>query len=202
MKKFRILFFILVIFILTLPLWFARIHLPFRENAATKIWELILGFLVISLLIERALEVLLTTTRARRAKEMDERISKLRERVVESKGGAGYEGAQREYDSMREERKQFRFDTLSLSLWLGLLLGLIVSALGVRALETILETKYLECVHVVHKRLFHVVDVLLTGGLLAGGSDGIHKLAEAYRGIMEGQKQQEEDKPVGPLKTQ
>jgi hypothetical protein len=33
---------------------------------------------------------------------------------------------------------------------------------------------------------FHVVDVLLTGGLLAGGSDAIHKMMSLYVTIMEG----------------
>ena len=33
--------------------------------------------------------------------------------------------------------------------------------------------------------IFHAMDVIITGGVIAGGSDGIHKMAEWYRTAME-----------------
>jgi hypothetical protein len=42
--------------------------------------------------------------------------------------------------------------------------------------------------------IFHVLDTILTGGLIAGGSDGIHKLTGVFTAFLEETRNQIKDK--------
>jgi hypothetical protein len=61
--------------------------------------------------------------------------------------------------------------------------GLVVSALGLRILETLIapgvlgnrSPRFLDC--------FRLVDILLTAGLIAGGSDGIHRIISSLMAL-------------------
>ncbi len=60
----------------------------------------------------------------------------------------------------------------------GLIVGIAVSLAGVRFLEPFFETNSLSGFQAL---LFHALDILLTAGLLSGGSDGIHQITSFYR---------------------
>lgn len=68
-----------------------------------------------------------------------------------------------------EERRQ------NMRLVLGFLFGVLVSAAGPRTLEALLD---LSKVGESQKMFLYLVDVMLTAGLLAGGSNAIGKIAE------------------------
>ncbi|MEM9510007.1 MAG: hypothetical protein AAGA16_20370, partial [Cyanobacteria bacterium P01_E01_bin.35] len=55
----------------------------------------------------------------------------------------------------------------------SLIIGVAISFAGVRFLEPFFEINSLEGYQV---QLFHALDILLTAGLLSGGSDGIHQV--------------------------
>lgn len=61
-----------------------------------------------------------------------------------------------------------------------MVLGVAVSALGVRGLYPLVDLDQWKDVPRFQRSLFHAVDVFLTAGLLAGGSDGIHKLINVF----------------------
>lgn len=60
----------------------------------------------------------------------------------------------------------------------SLIVGTAVSFAGVRFLEPFFEISSLEDYQA---QLFHAVDILLTAGLLSGGSDGIHQVTRLYQ---------------------
>ena len=72
---------------------------------------------------------------------------------------------------------------MRLAMLAGLVLGVVISALGFRVLQTLIDTKSLT--DGLQLWVFDFVDIFLTVAVLAGGSDGIHKLAEVYRTFTE-----------------
>ena len=77
-------------------------------------------------------------------------------------------------------REEYRMQTRSAALWLGLLIGLLVSAVGVRVLHELVVSE-LQGTQALY---FTAVDILLTGCLISGGSDVLHKIAERYNNFM------------------
>ena len=73
----------------------------------------------------------------------------------------------------------YRSQTKAIIARLSLLTGITISLAGVRILQPFtnvtLEGQQLA--------LFNAVDILLTGGLFAGGSEGVHRLTKVYESI-------------------
>lgn len=74
---------------------------------------------------------------------------------------------------------KYRNETKAVVSRLSLLAGIVISLAGVRVLQSFadvsLEGKQLS--------LLNAIDVLLTGGLLAGGSEGIYRLTKVYEDL-------------------
>lgn len=98
------------------------------------------------------------------------------------------------------DRAEHKSQTTKIALWLALFMGLLISGVGIRALETLIILKgytppeeqppfYYE-----QLRIFRVLDTILTGGLIAGGSDGIHKLTGVFTAFLEETRNQIKDK--------
>jgi len=75
-------------------------------------------------------------------------------------------------DKKDKQLKSYKNQTRQMTLVLGLYFGLIISALGIRVLGTI--TPLNDNNWDVH--IFNLLDILLTGSVIAGGSEGIHKI--------------------------
>ena len=61
----------------------------------------------------------------------------------------------------------------------------MVSAVGFRSLQTLVDPASLAALPGVQRFIFGLLDVFLTGGLIAGGSDGIHKIAQVFYDFMD-----------------
>ena len=70
-------------------------------------------------------------------------------------------------------------------MWSALISGVIISSCAVRTLYMFVDLTEYEKISQIHRYLFSLIDIVLTGGLIAGGSDNIHKLIDAYRIFME-----------------
>ena len=73
-------------------------------------------------------------------------------------------------------------DTQKLSLRISFTIGIVVSAIGIRALSGLgvdIPNLPLD-----QKNYFNIVDIFITAGLLAGGSEGIHQLTTVYDNYM------------------
>jgi len=146
------------------------------------------GFLIlISLFVERAIEFVLSLWRSAEADVLDRNIENIKERI--SKLNTETDEAKEfkvnllaELEQAEDERVDFKSDSRLAALWTGVTIGIFVSLVGVRIMGSVFDlpdspTKF-------HSRMFILVDVLLTGLVLAGGSSAIHKIMSLYDSAM------------------
>ena len=118
-----------------------------------------LGILyIVALFVERSLEVLLKAWRQGGK-------ARLEARVREAEEGAGA--------AAETELREYRAGTQRRALLAGLTLGLLVSLSGVRLLGPIFD---LGAASAFQQAVFQFTDIMLTAGLIAGGSATIHEL--------------------------
>ena len=82
----------------------------------------------------------------------------------------------------------FAARTRRISTWIGLAVGILVSAAGFRFLSQIVSLDSIydpaKGAHTTQYALFVVADVLLTGAVLAGGSKAVHQIFSVYDEFM------------------
>ena len=80
------------------------------------------------------------------------------------------------------KRTQYRADSRFISQWFGLGIGVVIGFVGVRVLDSIVNTTALSGVQ---QSIFVVVDIFLTGAVIAGGSESINKIMKVYNSFMD-----------------
>ena len=88
-------------------------------------------------------------------------------------------------ETAEDDLEKYRDGTKAIVARLSLLAGIVISLAGIRILQSFTD------VALVGKQLslFNAIDVLLTGGLLAGGSAGVHRLTKVYEEVTDVKKQ-------------
>jgi hypothetical protein len=140
----------------------ADIAAPFQQNLGNSIVGTISGMGVLVILVERTTEVVVNTLRSEEV-VMKSRLDRL-ELQQEPVG--------QEYPELKERLAVYKSGTQRLSLLVGLAIGVLVSCTGVGFLSSILNLS--ESIPV-NLQLRRGVDILLTAGLLAGGSQAFHE---------------------------
>ncbi|PHM10262.1 hypothetical protein [Nostoc sp. 'Peltigera malacea cyanobiont' DB3992] len=219
------LFIVLIIIsflVVTLSTWLSSKPFILKPFGANDIIQLLTLQLFISLLLERSLEVFITTWRGPFVEQLDISIQQkkalLSEKIrlmevqqsqfLESNQISGLppEGMsleqqiiqnftqnqqeplkifQPQMDDINEKERQktaYKSDTRTIALWTSLLFGLLMSAIGIRSIEPLVVIDLDNPIQVI---IFRCLDALLTGGLIAGGSEGIHKLIKVFIDFME-----------------
>ena len=69
--------------------------------------------------------------------------------------------------------EKYRLETAQRAYWTSFICGLIISLVGVRTLGGLVDISALEETQAI---AFHFVDVVLTGGVISGGSAAIDKM--------------------------
>ena len=96
------------------------------------------------------------------------------------------------------EKGRYKAGTRKIALWMALFVGVLISGVGVRSLETLVNLR-----ESLNPRplfydgqlfIFRSLDTLLTGGLIAGGSEGIHKLTQVFTAFLEETRNQIKEK--------
>ena len=82
-------------------------------------------------------------------------------------------------------------DTRKFTYTVGFLLSLFIAMAGVRTLDVFFTLN--EEASLIQQKFFYFIDVVLTAGVLAGGSDGIHQLTQTFRSLVLSVKQSSED---------
>ena len=72
----------------------------------------------------------------------------------------------------------YRAETKEVALCVGFVLGIAVSLAGIRAFASIVDTVP------AGNWLFSTVDVLVTGAVLAGGSEGVHQMVNVFSNFL------------------
>lgn len=122
--------------------------------------------------VERAVEILISPWRDTGASKLQKALAAVQTRPADTAKAADLQAASEALDDYRGVTQQFAFA-------ISLLLSLLVSISGVRALQPFLADKALEVVATDQRGFFYTVDVLLTALLLSGGADGVHSIVNA-----------------------
>jgi hypothetical protein len=174
--------------LLSLPVWLAPGRVVFKEFGVADVAQLMTILFVVTVLAERALEIFVGTWRGATATQHEITLRTLAQEVTRleqlppAEAGALAE-ARGALEKARRQEQQYRCGTRQVALWAGLGLGLLVSGVGLRALETLIDPA-LSGWSASQGAAFRLVDVVLTGGVIAGGSEGIHRVATVFDNFM------------------
>lgn len=82
----------------------------------------------------------------------------------------------------QNELDYYRAQTQTMAMYSGFVIGIIVGFAGVRALNLVFDASSLSGTQ---EFLFHSIDILLTAGLIAGGSKGINAVTRVIGNFLE-----------------
>lgn len=185
-KKFSNIKIVGVIILLALLLFTYLLNiktLALKPGVFDNIVSLFGYLLIISLFVERSIEMFLSALRSQDADDLDRKIDKLNTQIENSDGISKSKISElnEQLDILRDDRTAYRAKSRFIALWIGLVIGIMVAMVGVRILGNIVdETSLTDRSH----GLFTLVDVLITGSVLAGGSDSINKVMKVYNNLM------------------
>ena len=78
------------------------------------------------------------------------------------------------------ELKLFKCETQRITFTAAVSVGIVVSAVGIRVLALFIYPDQIEALVNPQRTLFTTVDVLITGLVIGGGADGIHKIVKVF----------------------
>jgi hypothetical protein len=188
------------------------IGLSFVDNLSAKVPNILGSLLLVSLFIERATEVFisvwrdpeadllereLSNARVMQAKRKNE-IAELLATLLESATPALKSAIETDLTARRRELAQaeekeasleerlvpFKARTRVVSSWMGLAIGILVAAVGFRFFHQIIDVSRLGS-YTSHEGWFILVDVFLTGTILAGGAKAVHCVFALFDTFME-----------------
>lgn len=155
----------------------------------TAFGSLLASLLFASAILERVLDVWLSLAMGGKADELDSEIRALKTRIdllgADDSRRPEKATADAELKGLMARRTEHSSSTRRLALPAALLGGLAISAVGLRALEPLFQPFDASWTSSPQAPWFVAVDVIATGAVLAGGSDGIHWIVALYRDWMD-----------------
>lgn len=182
-----ILFSLGITVIVTVPTWLPLTPLPIKPFGINEISQLLSLLFVIALLLERSLEIFVITWRDPDELALTLQLNEANATLTacqqaDPPNPDAIDAAITQVRTLQKERSRYRADTTRIALWSALILGLLISASGVRSFTILVD---IEQGQPFQQRAIELVDVLLTGGLIAGGSDGVHKLLQVVTNFLD-----------------
>jgi hypothetical protein len=183
LKTYKTISIVFTVLVALLAIILAPKSVPFAEFTSTEIANLLIKLAIAALFIERSIEVIMVAWRGRGKQKY---ISNL---LAERKKGSAKQADSRilseeEIEAARE-LEEYSAETKVLALLTAFGLGIVISALGLRALEPLLDADFFGSLGRTQKALFMGMDTLITGALLGGGSEGIHKILDSILSMFE-----------------
>lgn len=167
-----LLFIVIAGFLLT-----ALLHpglMRFWPFSAAEFVQQITPLFLIALLIERSIEVVLTPWRAKESTVKSVAVETVKKEIQK--------GTKEDKDlvPLHDDLVAYKGTTQRIAFLMALALGIVVSTLGVRLLGIFADPAAFKALPSAQQNLFNGLDVILTGALLAGGSDGLHKFVSIF----------------------
>jgi len=166
--------------------------LVFKDNGLTQVVQLLMSLVLVSLFLERTIEVFITIWRGPQAKQLEAsvhthqmRMAALSKVAADPVAMVAMDQASQELDAVTQAATQQKSGTRGWALWASLALGLAISLVGVRTLNPLVTADSYNLLAQGQKNLFDLVDVLITAGLIAGGSNGIHAILQVFIDLAE-----------------
>jgi hypothetical protein len=141
----------------------------FRAEALQAIPNVMAPLVILALFIERGVEVILAAWRAGGASQRESDMQMAMD-----------QGTVDEQWRARTDLDSYRADSQRLAFALAFVISLLISMMGVRAIEMLVGQNLLAGAPAEQRTLFVRVDVLVTSLLLTGGAEGIHKVVNAF----------------------
>jgi F0F1-type ATP synthase assembly protein I len=131
--------------------------MKFHENIGlSSISQMLIILLLITVFLERALEVFVLTFRA---------------------------PGEDNYADNAEKLAEYKHETRRITLSSALFMGILISMIGIRGIGAFID--FQENTIPWQRAWFHILDILLTGGVIAGGSNFIHKMLQIITTFMD-----------------
>ena len=148
----------------------------FRPLEIEDFTSVIVPLFIVALFIERAVEVFVTSWRGADSETLEGK-AKDKEK----------NGAEQPASPERQALKQFKGRTRVLAFAAGTVLGIIAAALGIRVLEPFLHADWAlqDGVTSFQAGSFQAFDAILTGLVIGGGADGMHKLVSVFTNFID-----------------
>lgn len=140
---------------------------PFSAQAASTF---LMPLVWTALFVERSLEVFLTPWRGGNSDDIQERITQL----------TGAEGMATELAAAKIELVTYKSATRGVAFSLGFSLGIVSAMFGIRGFLAFVDPGSLAGVSLVQRTVLGALDVLLSGALIAGGSEGLHRVISVF----------------------
>jgi hypothetical protein len=140
----------------------AEITAPFKSELNNTILATLSGMGVLVVLVERATEVVINAVRG------NESAMKSQLAILQEEPGV----LSQPYQDLAKELDEYKAGTQRLSLIVGLSIGVLIACTGIGVLDSILDLKQAVPRFL---QLRRAVDILLTAGVLAGGSQAFHE---------------------------
>jgi hypothetical protein len=196
MKRIIPLLFTLICVAILLPASLTPNLFIFKPFGLGEVTQLLTFLMLIALFLERAIEVFISTWRQPREDKFDSAIEyitglektsadEIVPKLEEKSGKSG------DLEKIIRRKAEYKAQTKKIALWTALFIGILISGVGIRALETLIDLKKIgdfdpkPVFYDGQVYVFHMMDTLLTGGLIAGGSDGIHKLTNLVTAFLD-----------------
>ncbi len=191
-------FILIALIVIFLSIRLAPNPIEFKEDVFKQVTPTLSYLLVIAVFMERSIEVFLSAWRGRGADFLDNRIREysgkikiLMEDFKTEKSDDVKKAYKKEIDTLEKklfdkkiDRTKYRAESREKALWAGVLLGIGIAAVGVRALDSFIAPISYYRIGSFHKTAFTIFDILITGCVLAGGSETINKMTKVYTNFM------------------
>jgi len=180
LKPFRTAALLIIVGCPVVTLWLKPGLVRFGQFSAGEFVQLLTPLVLVALFIERALEVFLTPWRAKGSAIISTAVKSHAARVAAKEGAA-----QPALEKAQTDLMQYKSETQKIAFLASLALGIVIASLGVRGLELFVDPAVFAQLSPYQRGAFQAADVLLTGALLGGGSDALHKLVSVFTNFME-----------------
>lgn len=154
-------------------------NIPFGPYDPGDIVMMLLMLFFVALVIERVVEVVIIVTRDAGEKMRQDNVNRL-EGQPKKKGDD-----EAKLLKAKADLKSYKATTKIFSISLLFVLGVIISAAGLRVLLPLVDMTVFRDLPVTQKTIFNAIDVIITGALLGGGSKGIHEIIEGVLNSVE-----------------
>jgi len=170
-------------------LFYPTAHLPVRSFTLQDCVPFFTELTAIALFVERALEVLLTPWREKDAQEKELQHTMAKRRLeLELRAAPGTPAAPAaatvpnpsDVVTTKQALVEYRSQTQQIAFLISLATGIVISLLGVRALQFFFDDASLAALPPRQHHLFQALDVVLTGALISGGADALHQVVTVF----------------------
>lgn len=153
--------------------------MPFSPFDVHVVLNVLGGLFMVALMMERAVEVIISVLRDADAQVLTSAIASTTASLAEAKlevpaSGTKIDALTVLLSVQKKALDDYRIDTRETTYCISFTLGVALALVGVRGLIGLLSPPPGPV-----SGWFKLVDILVTGAVIAGGSDGIHKMVKA-----------------------